>query len=210
MQTAVTPDCLVSALISLPVPPAPDFQRLEPEESFPAHRAPAAQENSLSAREGRAGRKAAGAARERTQFVPAFGLCPSAARGCFSFTAALAAAPWPGSGHRAARASDTCGPSPLSPALLLRIGFYASGSAVIFFIFFFLVGQASFSFRQICRVWLCRQLGRACWPVALGGLARGQHRGTQMSCSGPPCGINSSPSRSHKPYVKLLMLNYLR
>lgn len=86
---------------------------------------------------GREGRQESSKSSHRTHagvFLPlAFGLCPRAACGCFCLhvhcgCSALArhrAPSCPGLGH--------CGFRPLSPTLLFRIRFYATGSAVIFF-----------------------------------------------------------------------------
>lgn len=160
MQTAVTPDCLVSALISLPVPGAPNFQRLESEETSPC--LPGTRKQLVSTREGQAGRKAS---RITTEHMHLFSSLLPLLQGCFFLCVHCCSCS--GTEHQATWASPTHGLSLLSSDVLFRKRFHTSGSAVIFF-----VGQARLSFTQIYRVWLCWQLVRMCWLVALGGLGR--------------------------------------
>lgn len=198
MQTAVTPDCLVSALISLPVPAAPNFQHLESGETFPC--SPGTHHTSKQlVNTGRAGRQESIKNNHRTHALVFLPLVFT--QGCFCLHVHCCSCPC--TGHWAAWALATYRLSPLSYDVLFRKRFHTSGSAVIFF------GGAS-KFQLYPDLQGLAVL--AAWQDVLTG---GQDSWwdsrvkqavlhTQMSCFGPLCRINNSPSCSHKSDVKLL------
>lgn len=137
MQTAVTPDCLVSALISFPVLAAPNFQHLESRGSLPClpgtHRT---RQRLVSL--GRMGRQEnIGNNHEYTYAVVFLQLSvaftSAVPRDAFAFMSALAPEPCPSTAHRDVWASATHELSPLSSHVLFRITFYTTRSAVIVF-----------------------------------------------------------------------------
>lgn len=132
MQTAVTPDCLVSALISLPVPAAPNFQPLESEETspcLPGTRHTGKQLVSM----GRAGRQESTKNNHRTHAVVFLPLAFTPGMLLTSCPLLLQCSA-PAQGTELPGHQPSTGFSSLSSHVLFRIRFYTSGSAVMFFL----------------------------------------------------------------------------